>query len=69
MDEWLKSFGPGKFTFGAKYICFLPEGARGHEYVRLAQAMPDQYDDPRWMAFAERVTDYLNELREIRAGE
>lgn len=66
MNEWQKSLGPGKFTFGANSINFLPEGKDGLElthYQRLARCPKGMYDDPRWLAFAQIVTDRLNEPR------
>jgi hypothetical protein len=66
MDAWLKSFGEGDFTCGATYLCFLPKGAGDDGYQKIAQAPTGTEDSSEWAAFAEHVTDYLNELLDIQ---
>lgn len=65
MEAWLKSLGPGRFTCGAKYICFLPKtlsGGEDSDYQKLMQAPDGLEDDQRWNDFAESMTDHLNDL-------
>jgi hypothetical protein len=59
LDKFLSELPPGRFTCGARYICFLKEGSPGN-YRRLAEAPADLYDAPEWFEFAEAVCDALN---------
>lgn len=47
----------GQFTFGSKFIWWLPEG---DECQKVAQCMPGKEDSPEWHEFAEKVCDVLN---------
>ena len=61
MEKWKKSFGPGQFTAGAKFLCFLPEGA--DNYIKIAQAPIGKEDTPEWTEFADLLIAHLNSLR------
>jgi len=62
MKDYLKTFGPGTFTAGSKFLCF--KKAASGTYENLAQAPEGKEESEEWFVFAELLADHLNKLKQ-----
>lgn len=58
MNKLQRKYGPGQFTCGARYICFLPEGGIAGDYIHLAVRPPEMSEED-WAIFSDTVVDLL----------
>lgn len=58
LKKWVAALGHGRFTCGAKYVCFLPKGK--DLYIPIAQAPEGEEDSVKWGKFADALVDFLN---------
>jgi hypothetical protein len=66
VEKWLKA--RGKFTWGAKYVCFLPDGGHANDdYVKLFQR-PDEMPADDWDRVAYGLVELLHETRRLTIG-